>query len=303
MSRLSGASQADRQPNPSEAGLQRRSAMRIGKYLLFVLLVPLWASLLTQAQDHRGSIQGRITDASKGVIPGVSIKVVNDATNVQTETISNDEGAYLVALLEPGTYTATVEYPAFKTQVMKGITVRTGDRLTIHIQLEIGESADSVTVSANTTILETNTAEISQVVDRKFLDFLYIPNRNPVELAKLTPGVYGGGGSFSSSEQHQFTVNGGGDQTGGNAVTVDGGSITMPRQFGAMSVSLPGDAVEEVRVQTTMFDAAYGQSNGGALIYSSRGGTNDLHGSFEWFYRNEALNANTWMNNKNGLTR
>jgi len=277
--------------------------MRIRRVLLFVLLVFWWTSLGTQGQDYRGSIQGKITDASKGVIPGVTVAVVNDATNVQTRTASNDEGVYLVALLEPGTYTATIEYPGFKTQVRKGINVRTGDRLTLDIQMEIGESMESVTVSANPTILETNSADISQVVDRKFLDLLYIPNRNPVELAKLTPGVYGGGGGFADSQQHLFTINGGGDNTGGNAVTVDGGSITMPRQFGAMSVSLPGDAVEEMRVQTTMFDAAYGQSNGGALIYASRAGTNDLHGSFEWFYRNEALNANTWMNNKNGVAR
>jgi hypothetical protein len=98
-------------------------------------------------------------------------------------------------------------------------------------------------------------------------------------------------------------MNGGGGNNGNNEVVVDGASVVMPRQGGSIATSPSGDAVQELRVQTTMFDAAYGHSNGGVVSYAARSGANQLHGSFEDFYRKKAFNANTWLNNKRGLPR
>src|SRR5262249_56192471 len=130
---------------------------------------------------------------------------------------------------------------------------------------------------------------------------LYVSNRNPLALISLTPGVLGGGGSFASSSQQTFSVNGGGASSGNNEVQVDGASVVMPRQGGSIATSPSGDAVEELRIQTTMFDAAYGHSNGGVVSYATRAGTNQLHGSFEEFYRNKAFNPNTSLNNNPAL--
>ncbi len=266
--------------------------------ILYVLSVEVLA-----AQEYRGSILGRITDATGAVVPGVSITVVNEGTNVPSATRSNDEGNYLVPLLEPAVYTITLESAGFRKLARSGVTVRTGDRLTLDFQLELSVTSESVTVTGDVPLLETSSADIAQVIDRRFMDLLYVSNRNPLSLISLTPGVQGGGGSFASSGQHSFSVNGGGAGSGNNEVTVDGASVVMPRQGGSIATSPSGDTVEELRVQTTMFDAAYGHSNGGVVTYATRSGTNAPHGSFEYFYRDKALNANSWLNNKRGLPR
>src|SRR5574340_407760 len=248
-------------------------------------LLPLLAAALS-AQDYRGAILGRITDATGAVVPDVQITVVNEGTNVPLVTRSNQEGNYLAPLLEPGVYTMTLESSGFHKLVRSGVTVRTGDKLALDFQLEIGATSESVTVTGEVPLLQTSSADIAQVIDRRFMDLLYISNRNPLNLISLTPGVQGGGGRFADSGQHTFSVNGGGASSGNNEVVVDGASVVMPRQGGAIATSPSGDTVEELLVQTTMFDAAYGHSNGGVVIYATRSGTNQLHGSFEDFYRN-----------------
>ncbi|MEN6546397.1 MAG: carboxypeptidase-like regulatory domain-containing protein, partial [Armatimonadia bacterium] len=267
---------------------------------------------VVRAQDYRGSVLGRITDATGAVVPDVSITVVNEGTNVPSTTRSNQEGNYLVPLLVPGAYTITVGASGFKKLVRSGVSVRTSDKLTVDFQLEVGAASDSVTVTGEMPQLQTNSADMAQVIDRRFLDLLYMPNRNPLGLLSLTPGVLsgvggvnGGGGNFDGSQQAGFGINGGAMPTGNgnNEVTVDGASVVMPRQGGSIATSPSGDTVEELRVQTTMFDAAYGHSNGGVVMYATRSGTNQLHGSFEDFYRNKAFNANTWQNNRRGLPK
>ena len=263
----------------------------------------LLSALFVAAQDYRGAVLGRVTDATGATVPGASISVVNEATNVPNRSRTNEEGNFLVPLLEPGVYTVTIESAGFRKLVRGGITVRTGDKLALDFQLELGATSDSVTVTGEVPLVETSTADIAQVIDRRFMDLLYVSNRNPLSLISLSPGVMGGGGSFASSSQHTFSINGGGATSGNNEVVVDGASVVMPRQGGSIGTSPSGDAVEELRVQTTMFDAAYGHSNGGVVSYATRSGTNRLHGSFEDFYRNKAFNANTWLNNKRGLPK
>jgi len=264
---------------------------------MFILLFALWA------QDYRASLLGRVTDASGAGVPSATIVVTNEATRFSYRTTSNDEGHYLIPLLEPGAYTVEVEAAGFKKIRQEGLSIQTGAKVTRNFELEVGQVTESVTVRAEAPLLDTAAADIAQVIDRRFVDMLYIPNRNPLALVSLTAGVRGGGGRFSDSGQHYLNILGGAGQDGRNEIVVDGASVTMPRQGGAMAVSPSGDTVEELRVQTTMFDASYGRSNGGVISYATRSGTNDLHGSFEYFYRNKALNANSWLNNRKGLPR
>ncbi|MFB3829457.1 MAG: carboxypeptidase regulatory-like domain-containing protein [Bryobacteraceae bacterium] len=267
------------------------------------LAVLLFLAALAMAQDYRGSILGRVTDASGAVIPGATVTVTNQGTNARNTTESNAEGNFLVPLLEPGSYTMMVEAAGFKQVRHEAITVRTGDRVEMNFQLEVGGTAESITVTGDAPLIQTNSADLAQVIDRRFLDLLYIPDRNPLSLIGMTPGVRGGGGQFADSGQHEFSVHGGGATQVANEIVVDGASVVMPRQGGSIASSPSGDVVEELRVQTTMFDAAYGHTNGGVVTYATRSGTNQVHGSFEGFLRNKALNANSWLNNKRGLQR
>ncbi|NWF85497.1 MAG: TonB-dependent receptor [Bryobacteraceae bacterium] len=263
----------------------------------FALLFAMWA------QDYRASLLGRVADASGAGVPSATIVVTDEATRFSYRTESNAEGHYLIPLLDPGAYTVEVEAAGFKKIRQEGLSIQTGAKMTLNFQLELGQVTESVTVRGESPLLETASADIAQVIDRRFVDLLYIPNRNPLALVSLTAGVRGGGGRFSDSGQHYLNILGGAGQDGRNEIVVDGASVTMPRQGGALAVSPSGDSVEELRVQTTMLDASYGRSNGGVISYATRSGTNDLHGSFEYFIRNKALNANSWLNNRKGLPR
>lgn len=271
---------------------------------MFVLL---GASLCT-GQEYRGRILGHVSDSSGSVVPAAEVAVTNRSTNVTTSSRTNGEGNFLV-ILEPGTYDATVQAAGFKKKVISGITVRAGDQLPLEFPLEIGSATETVTVTGEVPQLETASASISQVIDRRFLDMLFVSNRNPLNLVSLTAGVRGIssssqlGAQAADAQQNQFTINGSGVRAGGNEIVIDGATVTVPRQAGAVAASPSGDTVEELRVQTTMFDAAYGHTTGGVVSYATRGGTNQLHGSFEGFYRHKALNANSWINNKNRLPR
>ncbi len=260
-------------------------------------------ALTLAAQDYRASILGRVTDPSGAGVPAATVVLTREATGLAYRTMTNEEGHYLITLVEPGTYALEVEAAGFRKLRQEELTVQTGTKLTLDLRLEVGQVTESVTVRAEVPLLETASADMAQVIDRRFVDMLYIPNRNPLALASLTPGVRGGGGRFSDSGQHYLNILGGAGQDGRNEIVVDGASVTMPRQGGAIAASPSGDAVEELRVQTTMFDASYGRSNGGVISYATRSGTNMLHGSFEYFYRNKALNANSWLNNRRGLPR
>lgn len=275
---------------------------------VLVLFAVFLAGGLATAQEHRGRVLGRAVDPSGSVVPQATVRVANAATNVVNESQTNNEGNFLV-ILDPGTYNVTVEAQGFKKKIVSGIVVRSGDQLALDFPLEVGSSAESVTVTGEAPQLETATASVSQVVDRRFIDMLYSPSRNPIGLISLTPGVRGTAGSSiierqaADAQQNQFAINGSGVRQGGNEIVIDGASVTVPRQAGAMASSPSGDTVEELRVQTTMFDAAYGHTTGGVVTYATRGGTNELHGSFEGFYRNKVFNANSWMNNKNRIER
>ncbi len=255
------------------------------------------------AQEYRASLMGRVLDPSGAPVPSVSIVLTNLGTQYAYRTTSNEQGNYLITLIEPGNYTLEAEASGFRKLIKEGISVQTGEKMTMDLRLEVGAVTESITVRAEAPLLQTASADIAQVIDRRFVDLLFLPDRNPLSLVSLTPGVRGGGGRFSDSGQHYLSILGGGGQEGRNEIVVDGASVTMPRQGGSMAASPSGDTVEELRVQTTMFDASYGRSNGGVISYATRSGTNTLHGSFEYFYRNKALNANSWLNNRNGVPR
>jgi len=252
-------------------------------------------------QEFRGSVSGRILDASGALVPGVTVVVTNEETNISVQVISNDEGNYTVPYLLPARYTVSTDMPGFKKSVRKGIVVQVRDKLVIDFAIEIGEVTDSVTVAADTPLLRVGDANLGQVVDRHFLDKMPLAGLSPLGLADMSPGVIGGGGGVTSNTQNDLSIGGGGGQDRGNDVTVDGVPNVAPRQRG-LAVTIPmADAVQEFRVQTTLFDASNGRSNGGVLAVSTRGGTNQIHGTAYGFLRNRALDANSWTNNKLGL--
>jgi hypothetical protein len=261
------------------------------------------ASTQIYAQEFRGTVLGRVTDSSGAVVPNAKVTLTNEETNVSTAAMSNAEGNYIVPFVLPGRYTVTVELSGFRTFVRKGITVAVNDRVPIDVTLDIGATTEAVTVTADAPLIEQANADMGQVVQRNYIEKLAMSGRNAMNLADLAGGVLAGSGDYTSNSQNDITINGGSGDRGGNEITVDGIPNMNPRQ-GGLAVTVPiADAVEEFKVSTTMFDASLGRSNGGALSFSTRSGTNELHGSAYDFYQNRALNANSWTNNRNGLPK
>jgi hypothetical protein len=258
------------------------------------------------AQEFRGTILGRVSDPTGAVIPGAKVTITNQETNVPVNVETNGEGNYVAPYMIPGTYRVVVTSAGFKKWVREGVIVQINARMAIDATLEIGAVSDAVTVTAESPLLQTSDADLGQVVNRDFLDNLPISGRSVLDLADMAPGVRAAGGGFpgvTGNDQAKMAINGGNGTERGADLSVDGVAALAPRQAG-LAVGIPmADAVQQFKVNTTMFDASQGRSNGGAVSLTTKSGTNDYHGTAYYYTQRSALNANSWTNNRAGIAK
>jgi hypothetical protein len=257
-----------------------------------ILLALVCAPSLTMGQDARGRITGRVLDPSGAPVPGVEVAALNVESGVRLVSRSNDSGAYEILYLQPGSYTLSATAPGFKTFERIGVQVRVGDRLTEDLALEVGLVSESVTVSGQSSVLETATASLGRVVDTRRIQDLPLPGGNALSLARLAPGVIN-----LSTPNHpslgpavevlsSFTVNG--TRQGSVEFTVDG----TPSMWGTNAAyAPPTDMVAEFKVQTATYDASVGRAPGGNVNVVLRSGTNDFRSTFQWFHNNNKLQS------------
>src|SRR5688572_13323897 len=151
------------------------------------MLVSAW--LPVHSQEARGTLLGRVSDPSAAVIAGAKVEALNADTGVRFSSLSNRTGDYIFPLLVPGSYTVTVENPGFKKYSRGGIVVRVNDQVTIDVQLEVGESSQTVNISAETPLLDTSSASIGHVVDSRTIMELPLKDGMVLTMATLAPGV------------------------------------------------------------------------------------------------------------------
>jgi outer membrane receptor protein involved in Fe transport len=254
------------------------------------------------AQEFQGTLLGRITDSSGAIVPDVPVRLVNAATGAVSSTRTNMQGNYRVPFLLPGDYRVLVEHPGFKKIERVNLRISMGTDTTMDFVLEVATGSETVTVTEAATALNTTNAELGQVVERSYIENVPISlTRNVLNNISLDAVVDASGGSYTSNGQSGISIAGGGGTSGNNEVIVDGVPNTIARSGGIIIYVPTTYAVEEMKVHTTMFDAAYGHSNGGAISISTKGGGNQLHGTVYDFKRWSALNANSWSNNRTGL--
>jgi hypothetical protein len=272
------------------------------RYICFLSLIAL--ALPAIAQEYRGSILGRITDPSAAPVSGATVEVANPATGFVTSTNSNELGNYQALFLVPGEYVVGVAHPGFKKVERKGIRVLTGSAVTLDLSLEIGAATETVTVTAAAPLLTTSGSDLGQVIGSAYLENITVSlSRNVLYNVRLAPGITGGGGSVTGNGAGNYTVSGGGSTVGRIEYSIDGIPNTVAQNDGGVVYIPSTDAVEEIKVHTTMFDAQYGHSNGGAINITTKGGGNELHGTAYLFKRWAALDANTWTNNSRGIPK
>lgn len=261
-------------------------------------------SLVALAQEYRGTILGRVTDPSGAPVMGANIEVVNVDTGVVTRSTSNEAGNYQVPFLVPGNYTVKINQAGFKAVERTGIRVATSAQVTLDFPLALGATSETVTIVDSPPLLNTATADLGQVIDKNFINQVSVSlSRNVLYNVRLAPGITGGGGSATGSGAGAFSVSGSGGTSGRIEYLVDGIPNTVAQNNGGVVYIPSMDAVEEIKVHTTMFDAQYGHSNGGAINVTTKGGTNQLHGTAYLFKRWAALDANSWTNNSRGVPR
>jgi hypothetical protein len=260
--------------------------------------------LPTRAQDTRGAILGRITDPTSAVIAGAAVDAVNTNTAVHTVATTNASGDYLLPFLIPGTYTVTVEAAGFKKTVRPNIELRVSEHITIDLSMEMGQASESIQVTAETSLVDTSTVSMGQVIPTKTILELPLIAGNTLLMGSYSPGVV-----FMPTypkDTRPFDTGSGsaiaGDGTllGTAQFTLDGSPNNQANDKG-FAYSPPPGVVQEVKVLTASFDASVGYMTGVTLAQSLKSGTNQVHGQAYWFNQNPAVDANKFFNNLNNI--
>lgn len=279
--------------------------------LCFIFLLMALGFIPALAQEFRGTITGNVKDPQNAALPNATVEVARTETNEKTTVKTNDTGAFVAPFLMPGTYSVAVQAAGFKRAVRNDIELHVGDKLQLDFMLEVGGLTESVTVSAEAEQLETATASRGQVIDAAKVRDLPVLGRNPFMLTALATGVDTGlyrskpsmfGRPFDGASA-QMSVNGVGARY---ELLLDGiPNAPQERSSAAIYVGfVPSpESVEEFKVQTNNYDAQYGRTSGAVVNVVLRSGTNDLHGSFYEYFRNDVLNANAFESNAAGKPR
>lgn len=251
----------------------------LGVILPFLLLA---ASLPIAAQVISGTIQGVVSDPVGAVIPGVKLLIRNVDTGIETATESNRAGLYFIGGLRPGNYMLEASANGFSHYLRRGLTLRVEDQLRIDIRMEVGQVTESVDVTAEAPLVQSESTTIGKVVEEKSIKQLPLSGRNAFALVLLTPGTQQRAGD------EQPRLSGGRSRTG--EFVLDGASVTDPRR-GETSYTPNLDAIQEFKVQTNGLSAEFGRLVGGIVNATLKSGTNEYHGNLFEFLRNDKLSA------------
>lgn len=263
--------------------------MRMKVHVVFLFL---FISATVWSQTDRGSIRGVVLDQTGAAVPNVVISATNVATGIAATTTSTTAGAYNFPALQSGVYRINVQHPGFKNLVHSQIDVAAASVIGLDLSLEVGDVGQTVTVSSEAPLLQTQTSAMETVVDnRAFVDLPLSSGggRRSNAYLQLVPGYAGSPGSFTDS------INGG--QASTKEIQLEGASMVTQEITGdGRNVTFPPDAVQEMSVATSGYAAEYGNSGGGVERYALKSGGNELHGNIYEFLRNEAFDARGFFN-------
>ncbi|HWI19731.1 MAG TPA: TonB-dependent receptor, partial [Vicinamibacterales bacterium] len=267
--------------------------------LLALLIAPLFVSSAL-AQTFTGGLRGAVKD-SGGVVPGVTVTLLNDATGASRDAVSNAAGEYSFAAVPPGTYTVKAELAGFKTYENKSLRIAAQQFITLDITLEVGQLQETITVTGAAPLIDTSNATGGGVISTQQLSSLPSGGRSAFLFAVTLPTVVASGDSQFNRQQDQTNASllslGGGTRRGNNYL-VDGVPVTDIRNRSSANPTI--EALDDVAVQVHLYDAEAGRTGGGTFNVATKSGTNDWHGS--GFYQNRPRwgMANNFFSQKNG---
>jgi hypothetical protein len=249
----------------------------------------LCAASLAAAQSTTGEITGRVTDAQGSAVPGATVTAENTRTALQRVTTSGGTGEYTLTQLPPGVYSVTAELQGFRRIVTTDIEVNVGTRRTLNLQLEIGNIAEAIEVSASATLIETTKSEIAGVVTPTEIQNLPVLNRTFAALSVVMPEARPVGNFDPTKTRIGNFAMSGGDGRQLN-VNVDGGD-NKDNVVGSLIQNFAYESILEFQVLQHRWTAESGRSVGGVVNVISKSGTNALRGSAFGSYRSEETRA------------
>ena len=277
-----------------------KSALRV----LCIALLLLVAARPSAAQSVSGTILGTVSDSTGAVIAGAKVTILNEGTALTRTLVTDASGEYTAPSVPTGRYTVLAEIQGFKALTLSNIEVGVDQRVRIDLKLEVGAMTESVSIQAETPLVQTSSSELGTTVGNEEIEALPLNGRNFVNLTRTIPGVLrgipganiDGAGSLAWRASASFSANG--QRPRDNNYMLDG--VDNNETWLQTVVVFPSvDALDEFKLQTSTYSAEFGRSLGGVVNLQIKSGTNRLRGSAFEFHRNDALDANNFFNNKN----
>lgn len=277
------------------------------------------APALAQAGASTG-LSGRVTDQSAAAVPGVTVTIVNVDTGSERVVRTNATGDWEARFLAPGTYRITFELAGFRTLRREGVTVSTAEMATVNGVLELGAVTEAVEVIANAAMLSSGSATMARTLDQKELESLPTSGRNFTQLLVIEPGVSADISELLSNDNTSISPSVNGARTTNNSFVFNGVDVTsllccnsrvngdrgtLDEGGGTLSRNLAPapETLQEVKLQTSLYDAATGRNGGGNFQIVSKSGTNKLAGTAYYYHQNDNLMANDFFFNRANLDR
>jgi hypothetical protein len=264
-------------------------------------------ALAGYAQNITGTMSGRVVDQQGSSIANATVTVTEPEKQITFAKKTSASGDFSVPGLVPGTYTITVEAVGFKKLNRPGIALNANDKLAVgDLALEVGAVTESIEVTAAAVSLQTESVERSATIIGTQIQNIEVNGRNPLDMAKLVPGVtFTTGTSYaigsSGTGANTFSVNGA--RPSQNQLSINGIGNVDTGNNGGMNVSVSTDSIAEFKILTGSYQAEYGRSVGAQISLVTKSGSDQFHGGGYWYHRNDSLNANTYINNVRGLSK
>ncbi|MGH9144660.1 MAG: carboxypeptidase regulatory-like domain-containing protein, partial [Vicinamibacterales bacterium] len=241
------------------------------------------------AQSSQGGLRGVVKDA-QGVIPGVTVTMINERNGVARDTVTNGVGEYSFPAVEPGTYTVKATVQGYKTFERKAIPVSVQQFVGLDITLEIGALEETITVTGEAPLIDTTNASTGDVLDTRALESIPSAGRSVFLMANLTPTVQTSGNAHWNRMQDQVgnsAMSMGGGAVRANNYLVDGFPVTDLQNRASTNPTM--EAVQDVKVQVHTYDAEMGRTGGGVMNMAAKSGANEFRGSGYTVFRPESL--------------
>ena len=269
---------------------------RLRNFIL-ALLLPIFAVVVAQGQADQGTITGVVQDSSAAVVGNASVTLTNIDTGLVVRANADGSGVYVFSPVKIGNYTVTASAAGFETTTETNLHLDIQQRLNVVVTLKPGATSETVTVSSEAPLMQTQESSVGQVVDTETINDVPLNGRNWVFIAQLSAGAVpsegsrgAGKGDFNANgqraEQNNFILDG-----------VDNNVNVVDYYNGASFVAQPPpDGLAEFKVQTSNYSAEIGHGAGAVVNASLKSGTNQLHGSAWDYLRNTVFDTHDWNN-------